>query len=176
MDGRRRYAALAEILEYPGPGLQGQVDACLASLGEAHPAAASLRAFRRALADAPVGRLQESYTAAFDLDERCSPHVGHRLLGADPRRGFLLAWLAGRFRACGFSAGRELPDHVAVLLRFVAVAPDGPERAELVRDGLLPAVASLAQELGRRAHPYAPVAEAVRIVLEEDAQEGAGAR
>ncbi len=171
MDGTV-YEALADVLEYPGPRLPERVEACIARLGGEHPAAAPLREFQRALAGAPAGRIQESYAAAFDLDESCSPHVGHRLLGPDPRRGIFLAWLAGRFRASGFSAGRELPDHVAVLLRFLGHAPEEPARAELVSDCLLPAVASLARELGRRTHPYAPVAEAVRIVLEEDARAG----
>ncbi len=165
------FAALSEILEYPGPRLRDRIEACIATLGAEHPASGRLREFARVLSGAPEGGVQESYSAAFDFDESCSPHVGHRLLGRDPRRGVFLARLAGRFRACGFSPGRELPDHVAVLLRFLAHAPDADDRGELVRDCLLPAVASLSRELARRRHPYAPAAEAVRLVLEEDARE-----
>ncbi|WP_242392816.1 nitrate reductase molybdenum cofactor assembly chaperone [Anaeromyxobacter oryzisoli] len=166
------YTALSELLEYPGPRLGGQVAACLGRLGPRHgDAARRLAEFARAVEGAPRGALQESYAAAFDLDPTCSPHVGFRLLGPDPRRGVFLARLAARYRERGFSAGRELPDHVAVLLRYLAHAPVEPDRAELVGDCLVPALSSLARELERRRHPYAPVAEAIRLVLEEDARE-----
>ncbi len=168
------YRSLAEILDYPRPGLAASVAGCVARMRAAHPAAARrLEEVARALASAAPGRLEESYTAAFDLDASCSPHVGHRLLGADPRRGVFLARLAGRYRSRGFSAGRELPDHVAVLLRFLAHSPDEPGREELVGECLVPALATLAQELGRRSHPYAAVADAARLVLEADAREEA---
>ncbi len=168
---RELYASLAEILDYPGPDLAARVDGCIARLGEAHPEAARrLAEFGRAVAAAPAGRLEESYTAAFDLDASCSPHVGHRLLGADARRGTFLARLAGRYRARGFSAGQELPDHVSVLLRFLAYAPDEPGRGELLGDCLAPALASLAAELSRRAHPWAAAADAARLVVDDDAR------
>jgi nitrate reductase molybdenum cofactor assembly chaperone NarJ/NarW len=171
MDGGL-YAALSELLEYPGPGLGERVEGCLARLGTRQPAAARrLRDFGRALASVPIGRLQESYAAAFDLDASCSPHVGYRLLGPDQRRGLFLARLAGRYRERGFSPGAELPDHLAVMLRFLAHAPDEPDRAELIGECLVPALASLGQELARRDHPYAPAVEAIRLTLEVDGRE-----
>lgn len=168
--GDELYARLSELLEYPGPRLGEQVAGCLARLRTDHPAARGLREFARSVERAPIGRLQESYTAAFDLDPSCSPHVGHRLLGPDPRRGVFLARLVARYRERGFSAGRELPDHVTVLLRFLAHAPDEPDRGELVGECLVPALSSLARELRRREHPYAPVAETIQLVLEADAR------
>lgn len=169
MDGEL-YARLSEMLEYPGPGLGERVAACIARLGTGHRAAPGLREFARSVERARVGQLQESYAAAFDLDPSCSPHVGYRLLGPDPRRGMFLARLASRYRARGFSAGRELPDHLTVLLRFLAHAPDEPDRGELVGECLVPALASLARELRRREHPYAPLAETIQLVLEADAR------
>ncbi len=168
---RELYASLAEILDYPGPGLAARAERCVALLGGAHPEAARrLLEFARCVTAAPAGRLEESYTAAFDLDASCSPHVGHRLLGADARRGTFLARLAGRYRARGFSAGQELPDHVSVVLRFLAHAPDEPDRGELLGDCLAPALASLAAELSRRGHPWAAAADAARLVVERDAR------
>lgn len=166
------YASLGELLEYPGPRLAAPLAACVARLeAEQGEAAAHLREFARIVERTPPGRLQECYTAAFDLDGSCSPHVGYRLLGADPRRAVFLSRLAARYRARGFSCGRELPDHVAVLLRFVAHAPDEPDLPELLRDCLAPALATLADELERRQHPYAAAAAAVRAVVEADARE-----
>ncbi len=164
--------ALAALLEYPGPDLDARVAECEGLLAPAHREAATrLAAFARWQAATPPGRVQEAYAAAFDLDPSCSPHVGHRLLGGDPRRGVFMARLAARYRARGFSAGRELPDHAAVILRFMAQAPDEPDGRELVDDCLAPAVASLARELSRREHPYAPVAQALELVLAGGARE-----
>ncbi|BDG02318.1 nitrate reductase molybdenum cofactor assembly chaperone [Anaeromyxobacter oryzae] len=168
--GGELYERLSELLEYPGPRVGERVAACIARLEARAPAARALREFERLLEGVPVGQLQESYTAAFDLDPSCSPHVGYRLLGPDSRRGTFLARLAARYRARGFSAGRELPDHLTVLLRFLAHAPDEPDRGELVGECLVPALSSLARELRRREHPYAPLAEAIQLVLEVDAR------
>ncbi|HET7754370.1 MAG TPA: nitrate reductase molybdenum cofactor assembly chaperone [Anaeromyxobacteraceae bacterium] len=169
MDGEL-YERLSEVLEYPGPLLAERVTACIARLGPRHAAARGVREFAQFVESAPLAKLQESYTAAFDLDPSCSPHVGYRLLGPDPRRGMFLARLAARYRARGFSAGRELPDHLTVLLKFLAHAPDEPDRGELVGECLAPALSSLARELRRRNHPYAPLVETTQLVLEADAQ------
>ncbi len=158
--------ALAALLEYPGADLAARAAACAARLALAHAEAAGRLAEFAAWAErTPRGRVEESYTAALDLDADCSPYVGQRLLGEDPRRGLFMARLAERYRARGFSAGSELPDHVAVVLRFLAHAPEEPDRDELVAECLAPALASLARELARRGHPYAPVAEAAHLVL-----------
>lgn len=159
-------AAFAALLDYPGPELASRAAAVAAPLAPAQgEAAGRLAAFAAWAAATPRGRVEEAYTAALDLDPACSPHVGQRLLGDDPRRGIFMARLAARYRARGFSAAGELPDHLAVMLRFLAHAPDEPDLDELVADCIAPAVASLARELARRGHPYAPLAEALELVV-----------
>lgn len=158
-------ASLAALLEYPGPELAARAEAARGLVPAGGEAARRLEAFGAWAAATPRGRVQEAYTAALDLDASCSPYVGQRLLGADPRRGVFMARLAARYRVRGFSASGELPDHLASMLRFLAHAPDEPDGDELVEECIAPAVASLARELERRAHPYAPVAQALELVL-----------
>jgi nitrate reductase molybdenum cofactor assembly chaperone NarJ/NarW len=159
-------AAFARLFEYPGPDLAARAAAAKLLLapprGDAERRIEEFAAWAAATAR---GRVEETYTAALDLDAACSPYVGQRLLGNDPRRGVFMARLAARYRARGFSAGCELPDHLAVMLRFVSQAPDEPDLGELVEDCIAPAVASLARELARRGHPYAPLAQALELVI-----------
>lgn len=134
-----RFALLAELLSYPG----GRTAAVAERLGVAE-------SFRNLT---PTG-LQEIYTSTFDLQPACAPYFGHHLLGEDsPLRGPLLARLAGIYAAHGFVPREELGDHVAEVLRFLAVAPACEERDDLVRDGLLPALRKMIESL-EGANPY----------------------
>lgn len=146
-------AVLADVLDYPGPDLCRRVEETVAQLVPLHPAAASdLDEFLRAVKGMPLGELRELYTGTFDFQPSCSLHAGWHLFGGDQRRGLFLAGLAERYRARGFSPGRELPDHVPVMLRY-ASEPDG-ESEELVAEALVPAMRSIQRELERLGNPY----------------------
>lgn len=146
-------ASLAEILDYPGLRLGSHVARAIEQLAPVHPDAAdSMQRFLAAVRDLPLGRVQELYTAAFDFRPECSLHAGCHLFGDDPRRAVLLVGLAERYRASGFSVGRELPDHLPLLLRFASAA--GPEADEIVADAVVPALAAIARELDATRDPY----------------------
>ncbi len=54
-----------------------------------------------------------------------------------------MAKLADVYREDGFEGGTirgELPDHVAVVLRYLAAVQAGPSRQALLRDALVPAL------------------------------------
>lgn len=115
------------------------------------PAAPSgTAAHRRAILEAfalrleyPAGdaEMEELYTATFDFDSACAPYVGHHLFGEGPRRGAFMARLVELYRDAGFDpTSRELPDHISVVLRYLAVAPAGAARDALVADALVPAL------------------------------------
>ena len=63
-------ALFAELLEYPRSGLIAVVRVCVMELARAgrDEAAASLRQFQGTLQETPLHRLEEIYTATFDLD------------------------------------------------------------------------------------------------------------
>ena len=168
MSGDLDLRALADLLAYPGPDLGTRATSCAAGLaGSGSPAAARLSRFAAWASAAGAGPLEETYTSAFDLAPICTPYVGDQLFGASGERSLLLAGLRELQRDAGIAPGAELPDHVAELLRLAA-GPVPPEvRADLLRDGLAPALRKMLSALETAAHPWA---DAVAAAL--DAVEG----
>ena len=174
---------LADLVDYPGPELPARVAACRALVEESSPRAGALfAAFADDVERTPAGRLEELYAVAFDLElptgiePSCYPYVGHHLLGESYRRSRFMVGLLERYREHGFEpAPGELPDHVLVILRFLAHAPDSELAEEIVGEALLPALGqmthegdedALAGDGGRRI--YLRVLEAIRLVLAEE--------
>ena len=186
MDGidRRVLGLFAGILDYPEAGIVETARACEETIREDAPEAAVLLAeFAAFAAERPLGELQELYTAAFDLDTlsdldaTCYPYVGHHLLGESHKRSAFLVGLAERFRAHGFEAGTELPDHLVVLLRFAAACPDDELVDELVDDAIVPALERMTggagdiegPQSGRRVYLRALLA--LRLALQTEERE-----
>ena len=156
----------AGLLEYPrGGGAEFAAEGASVLAG-VHPEAASLldgvRAF---LAETPLSRVEEVFTATFDLQAACDPYAGVHLFGEGYKRRVFLAGLSARYSSRGFSAGQELPDHVTVLLRFLAGPADEEEARILVEDGLAPALAKMVESFADSGNPYGDVLCALRIVL-----------
>ena len=137
----RIFACFAEMLDYPHPGLLCAVGKGAEILEADRPqAAALLESFHEFLETTPASRVEEIYTATFDFAGTFHPYIGHHLLGDSYKRSALLVGLKERYRACGFAAGSELPDHLAVVLRFLAVCRDDKLAQELIGEALLPAL------------------------------------
>jgi len=179
---RRALDLLAEILEYPRSDLTEPVRECQRLVSLDNPeAAAHLRKFHDFVAATPLGRLQEVYTGTFDLNAACDPYLGYHLFGESYKRSAFMVGLKERYRAHGFTIkGSELPDHVAVVLRFLASCDDTTLAGEIVHEGLLPALQQMVgkndevdPEAGEGKHPeltagrkvYTQVLEALQLVL-----------
>jgi len=164
---REIYRLFAEILEYPTPELAERVRAALKLLGSAHPEAAEeLNAFRAFVEQTPLEKLEELYTHTFDLQVVCFPYVGYQLFGESYKRGAFLAGLKGQFKAYGFSSGNELPDHVSVVLRFLAIPPEEEIGGPLLREALIPALEKMLNSFKNEGHPYRRVLRALRLTLQ----------
>lgn len=176
-------ALFAEALEYPGPEIAETVGRCEALVAEGQPEAAALLAdFRAFTGLVPLGRLQEIYTSAFDLDTLSDldatlyPYIGHHLFGESYKRSAFMTELNSRMRSFGYVVERELPDHLVVLLRFLAACPDEELAAEIVHDAMVPALVRMAgEDEADEAQPleavsgrevYRRALKALRIVLE----------
>ena len=156
----------AGLLEYPRGGEAELAAVGASALSGAHPEAASLLGGVRAfLAETPRARAEELFTATFDLQATCAPYVGVHLFGEGYKRRVFLVGLSSRYSSRGFSAGQELPDHITVLLRFLAGPADDGEARILVEDGLAPALAKMIESFGDSGNPYADVLRALRMVL-----------
>ncbi len=159
----------ASLLDYPGPGIRGfaaELDEGVIPVrsGASRP----LRAFREFLERSAPADIEDAYARAFDFEPSTCLYVGYHLFGDTSRRGLFLVKLKGCYGREGFDAGRELPDHLSVLLRFFDTKPIFEERRELIDDCLVPAVAGIWDRLTAARHPYAPLFEALLKYFDED--------
>lgn len=180
---RRMFRCLAQMLEYPQPGLVEAARECQALVSPMCPEAATLlHRFCACVEEAPPGHMEEVYTATFDLDAVCQPYVGYHLFGETYKRSLFLLGLKQRYQAHGFVAEIELPDHVGVMLHFLEVCDDAAMAEELVEEALLPALERMIgkgqkEQVGTKgdephARPtermvYALPLQAVRLVLQQ---------
>ncbi len=153
------YGALADLLDYPEPGLPGRAVACAAAVDG--PAAEALSRFTEALHGLSQGEREEIYTRTFDLQPETCLYIGHHLFGEDWRRSMFMARLKHQYDERGFSGGAESPDWLPAVLRFVDAEPHGPETEELLRDCVIPAAARLLHVLEQKSSPYAGVLRAL---------------
>jgi nitrate reductase delta subunit len=159
------FQRFAEIMEYPTPMLPRQVDECIGLLSSLNGKGTTLlKEFRRFLEKTPLNRMEEIYTRTFDLESVCYPYVGYHLFGDGSHRGMFMAGLKEHYHSYDFSGERELPDHLAVMLRFVSSQNDG-EREELISECMLPALKKMIAAFEGSDHPYQGVFEALLHVL-----------
>jgi nitrate reductase delta subunit len=158
-DARAVLASYAALFAYPTADLEVPVRRASALAGPG--AGAALDRFRGWLSASTIAEREEEHTAVFDLDPACPPYVGHHLVGEGPRRGAFLARLAGVYAAAGFAGEGELPDHLSLVLRFLAASPDGPDRDALLVEALVPALERMRAALARRETPYRHLLESL---------------
>jgi nitrate reductase delta subunit len=149
--------ALARLLEYPGVDFATRVSAA--------PSLASLACFSTAMLTLSPDDREELYTATFDVTPACVAYVSIHLFGEENfKRGEFMARLHERYSQAGFSTSGELPDHLSVLLRFVAATHES-ERQELTEFCLLGPLGKMIAALTRE-NPYRALLATVREVLQ----------
>ena len=153
------YASFADLLCYPTPSILVQAEECLNGLQGTHPEAALVfESFLRGLKQSSLEKLRELYTTTFDMQPVCYPYIGYHLFGESYKRGALMAQLNEAYRASGFSAGQELPDHLSVALRFLgldAIHREGEFCQALLHSGLLPALEKMLKPFDAQSeNPY----------------------
>jgi nitrate reductase molybdenum cofactor assembly chaperone NarJ/NarW len=122
------------LLQYPDAELTASraelttvVDALPAT-----PAAEHLARFTDWFAAQEPDALERHYVEMFDLRRKSSLYLTYYLHGDTRRRGMALLTLNQRYRATGWDVdGRELPDHLPVVLEFAALAGPGAGEAPL---------------------------------------------
>jgi nitrate reductase delta subunit len=171
----------AELLEYPRPGVAQTARECRALIEpESTEAAALLGEFAAFAERTPHATLEEIFTSTFDLSASCHPYVGYHMFGEAYKRSALLLELQNRFREQNFEPGVELPDHIAVLLRFIALRPDAELTIEIAREALVPTLEPMTAvpeadpveegeeppEVFDTGHDYRRVLLALRLILQ----------
>ena len=193
------WGLFADLLEYPRADVVETARQCQSLVAPVSPEAGQrLAEFGAFAAPLPLGKLQEVFIGIFDLEAAWSPYVGYHILGESYKRSAFLVGLKERYAACGFTPARnELPDHLAVLLRFLSVCREEEVTKVIVEEALIPAIDRMTGKVasegyeegsspsrGQHDHPYRGVLEAVRLALmatrgasdAEAAASGGGAR
>lgn len=171
-DNLHRYEQLAILLDYPNERMAARLERCLSELGDCCPEAAErLAGLRGFLRDQPVGAAEELYTHTFDINPVCTLDVGYHLFGEDYRRGLFLAHLRESQEEVGLTGERELPDHLPVVLRWLARVYGTELYTDMVSECVLPALRKMDGVLAEGTNPYRGVLQAVAVVLEQDLAE-----
>ncbi|MFA5515043.1 MAG: nitrate reductase molybdenum cofactor assembly chaperone [Desulfuromonadales bacterium] len=159
----------ATLLSYPGDGIETELQRCRDLLAEdCSQAAQDLEPLLAFLAWEGKGRLEELYTATFDLRPSCCPYVAVHLCGESRARTLFLLKLKDLYREYGFASGADLGDHIGVMLRFVACNPDAAGSREIIEDALLPALERMTASFAEDAEqPYGALLRSLQNYLNE---------
>jgi nitrate reductase delta subunit len=156
----RTLKALSLILSYPTRALQEampEIGGVLAS--DTRLTAAARRAFRplvESLRDGDIYDLEERFVMLFDRSRTLSLNLFEHVHGESRDRGGAMVSLIETYRAGGYEpATTELPDHLPVLLEFLATRPEAEAR-EILADAAH-IFAALQERLQRRESHYAAV-------------------
>jgi nitrate reductase molybdenum cofactor assembly chaperone NarJ/NarW len=171
---RKLYPLFAEILEYPTYSFYECFDECVSLLmGWDGEAAHLLKKFEPVLARMPLGDLQETYTRTFGLQPVWYPYVGYHLFGENHRRGLFMSELKKHYLSHGFAIDKELPDHLAVILRFLAQSPVDEEKDMLVHECMILALETMLKgEVKEEDNPYRAILRALLLMLEKEKARG----
>lgn len=171
------YDGLAKMLDYPEEKA-GLLESYgnLASYLEQSGIDSPTDPFGELVRSSTLAELQEDYVAHFDFNPAAAPYLGHHLYGDNQKKGAYMIRVKQEYLRYDFNPqGCELPDHLAVLLGFLAhlarLGEDAVRRrfiAELVLPGLDKLVASCAP---RGLSPWLTLVKAAGLLCSTDCQE-----
>jgi nitrate reductase delta subunit len=132
-----------------------------------------LAPFGRFVETSTLARLQEEYVATFDFNPSVALYLGHHLFGDDRKKGAYLIRLKQEFGRHGFTpSGSELPDHLPLVLGFLAYLArnaEGRIRRSFLSECVLPGVERLVAAFSARGDsPWKPVVESARLLCVAD--------
>lgn len=156
----RSLKALSLLLSYPGAALQQAMPEIGGVLAAETGLTAQARRDLRPLVEALGGRdlydLQEAYVGLFDRSRSLSLNLFEHVHGESRDRGGAMVSLLETYREAGFEpSGWELPDHLPLLLEFLATRPMAEARDMLADAAHI--LEALATRLARRQSEYAAV-------------------
>lgn len=166
----------ADILDYPDDGLIEQLRTAEEAVSEDSPEAKSLLVnFRSAIAPLTPERVEEVYTAIFDLNATCHPYIGYQLFGETYKRSVFLVELKEHYRTHSFTApDNELADRLSIMLRFVSECDDRELVTDIIEFGFAPSLVKMTREKEptikepeqKEYNPYSSVLRALQVVLD----------
>src|SRR5262249_21984899 len=119
-------AAVSVLLGYPDDSVLRELPVVRGAIGGMGPGAAlGLGRFVGDLGSRSPAELAAQYVDTFDLRLRCCLYLSYYAFGDTRKRGTALVRFAHAYRVAGFEQPTgELPDHLAVVCNFAALAPE----------------------------------------------------
>lgn len=156
----RSLKALSLLLSYPTVELQEAMPAIGGVLASETRLTSATRRDLRPLVDylgqGDIYAVQENFVMLFDRSRSLSLNLFEHVHGESRDRGSAMVSLVETYREAGFDpVTSELPDHLPVLLEFLATQP-AAEACDTLADAAH-IFAALAERLTRRESPYAGV-------------------
>ncbi len=156
----RTIKSLSLILSYPTKELQeamSEIGGVLAADTRlTAKARRDLRPIVTELAETDIYVLEETYVSLFDRSKSLSLNLFEHVHGESRDRGSAMVSLMETYREAGFEPmTTELPDHLPVLLEYLAMCP-ATEAKDVLADAAH-IFEALNTRLSRRGHSYAPV-------------------
>jgi nitrate reductase delta subunit len=154
----RSLKAISLLLSYPSRDLQAAMPEIAAVLVADNRLTAlarrGLASLRDGLAAGDIYDLQETYVGLFDRSRTLSLNLFEHVHGESRDRGSAMVDLVETYRAAGFEpVTGELPDHLPVLLEFLATRP--AEEAKAILADAAHILAVIERRLAGRDSPYA---------------------
>lgn len=156
----------SRLLSYPNTQVKTLAADCDRQLQDVDPqAAVAIRPFINFIEKQELPQIEELYTSAFDLQALSFPYVGYQLCGESQARTMFLMKLQEIYNQQHFSSEGELPDHLSVMLHFIATVSDPEGNLEIICDALLPALEKIIQGIENQQHPYRHLLSGLQIYL-----------
>jgi nitrate reductase molybdenum cofactor assembly chaperone NarJ/NarW len=172
MSGPLLLERLAALIDYPDEQIGAHLEACQGDLNRILPEAqASLAEWQGFLDQNPLWAVQELYTQSFEINPICPLDIGYYLFGEDYQRGLFLAQLRESQEEVGLTDEVELPDHLPVLLRWLARVYGSDLHTDMAAECLVPVLRRMDESLSPAGSPYRSVLHAITLVLERDLSE-----
>ncbi len=156
----RTLKAISLLLSYPTAELQAgmpEIGAVITTDPQIAPELRkALNPLLSRLAQGDIYDVQEDYVMLFDRSRTLSLNLFEHVHGESRDRGGAMVSLLETYRAAGFEpATTELPDHLPVLLEFLATRPEA-EVQDILQDAAH-IFAAIGERLVRRESHYAPL-------------------
>lgn len=163
------YSLLADVVSYPQADLENTVSECVELLDVDLPdAAKEMRRFLDFIGKEPLGTLEEIYTSTFDINPLCPPYAGYYLFGDTHKRGDFLVKLKNDYKVYDFAVEGELPDHLAVMLQFLAILEDEYSAQSLISECMVPALEEMEKKTAKNGGPYHHVIRAILMFFRKE--------
>ena len=161
------FLAIAELLDYPGPGIDIHLRARTAARAASTlpEVAGPLALFEAAMSTRSAPEAEELFTRTFDVNPACCLEIGWQLHGETYDRGGLLVELRALMRDHGVAESTELPDHLSNVIRLLAALEAG-KAADLAEGKVLPAIDRMLEGFSDSSNPYRCVIAGARAAIE----------